>query len=288
MFFSNYHSHSRFCDGRSSMETFVRFALSKGLRKYGFSSHAPLPFHTSWNMVEEDYGDYEKEFYRLKKKYNANIELYLGLEVDYIYNCSDITDSFFQNINLDYAIGSIHYLDKLRGNQYMTIDGPLSDFDRSMNLLYGGDIKKTVLRFYEISQMMVELGGFDIVGHVDKIILHALHYPEFNIRADWYVEVFKHLLLSIKRKGMMVEINTKSLLDRGITYPHQSFYEMIYDLDIPIMINSDCHYPDKVTNGFLQTYSLLYAIGFRGLQELTKDGWKSFPMAHPQTFNTGQ
>ena len=41
---TNYHSHSLYCDGRASMEDFVRFALSEGFTSYGFSSHAPLPF----------------------------------------------------------------------------------------------------------------------------------------------------------------------------------------------------------------------------------------------------
>ena len=47
---TNYHSHSLYCDGRASMEDFVRFALSEGFTSYGFSSHAPLPFSTAWTM----------------------------------------------------------------------------------------------------------------------------------------------------------------------------------------------------------------------------------------------
>ena len=48
---TNYHSHSLYCDGRASMEDFVRFALSEGFTSYGFSSHAPLPFSTAWTMA---------------------------------------------------------------------------------------------------------------------------------------------------------------------------------------------------------------------------------------------
>ena len=47
---SNYHSHCTFCDGRSTPEDFVKFAVSHGFRAYGFSSHSPLPFETFWNM----------------------------------------------------------------------------------------------------------------------------------------------------------------------------------------------------------------------------------------------
>ena len=48
------------------MEDFVRFANSKGVKKYGFSSHAPLPFHTKWTMNEDDFPDYERGFIALK------------------------------------------------------------------------------------------------------------------------------------------------------------------------------------------------------------------------------
>ena len=84
MYWSNYHSHSTFCDGRSSMEDFVKYAIAKGLKKYGFSSHAPLPFSTFWNMNLDDLPEYQMEFYRLKEKYASKIELYIGLELDYI------------------------------------------------------------------------------------------------------------------------------------------------------------------------------------------------------------
>ena len=88
---TNYHSHSLYCDGRAGMEDFVRFALSEGFTSYGFSSHAPLPFSTAWTMEWDIMDDYLSEFHRLKEKYAGRIELYIGLEIDYLdetYNAS--------------------------------------------------------------------------------------------------------------------------------------------------------------------------------------------------------
>ena len=81
---TNYHSHSLYCDGRAGMEDFVRFAISEGFTSYGFSSHAPLPFSTAWAMEWDRMDDYLAEFHRMKKKYARKIELYLGLEIDYL------------------------------------------------------------------------------------------------------------------------------------------------------------------------------------------------------------
>lgn len=273
--FSNYHSHSTFCDGRGSMEDFVRFALSKGIVKYGFSSHAPLPFHTQWTMNEDDYPDYEKEFLRLKEKYAGQIELYLGLEVDYIHHCSDIRNEFFKQTHLDYVIGSIHYLDQLAEHEFWSIDGAFDAFDRGLHQLFDGDIRQAAKRFFEVSSFMIETGGIDIVGHADKITLHGMKYPDFEVTANWFVQLVGEYLELIKRKNLILEVNTKSFSEKGMTFPHQSFYPLIRELDIPIHVNSDCHYPTNVIDGFDATYRLLYQTGFRSVQQLYPDGWRA-------------
>ena len=160
MYWSNYHSHCSFCDGRSTMEEFVKFAIQKGVKKYGFSSHAPLPFLTTWTMKSDDFDDYQTEFYRLKEKYKDKIELYFGLEVDYIDNCSSIENEFFKNKSFDYIIGSVHYLDKLNETDYWSIDGSFDEFDTGLKKLFSGDIRQATERFYEISVKMIEKGGF--------------------------------------------------------------------------------------------------------------------------------
>ena len=72
----------------------------------------------------------------------------------------------------------------------------------------------------------------------------------------------------------MLEINTKSFLELGITYPDVQFFPIIKELEIPIMVNSDCHYPDKVLDGFNPVYELLVKAGFNSTMELTEKGWE--------------
>lgn len=275
MVFSNYHSHSTFCDGRSSMEDFVHFAIAKGIRKYGFSSHAPLPFLTKWTMLEDDFDDYEGEFHRLKTKYADRIELFLGLEVDFIENTSSMKNTFFQDKKLDYVIGSIHYLDKMDDEHFWSIDGAFDEFDMGLKKLYDGDIRAASRRYFEVSQRMIEAGGIDIVGHMDKITMHGSKYPDFNPTDKWFVELAGTYLEKIKKLGLIVEINTKSLENLGLTFPHQSLYPLMRDLEIPVHVNSDCHYPTNVVTGFEATYRTLKNAGFRSMQQLINGSWQA-------------
>lgn len=274
MFFSNYHSHCTFCDGREHMEEFIKYAIAKGITRYGFSSHAPLPFETYWTMKADDYKDYESEFHRLKTKYAHQIELFLGLEIDYIVGCTNAKSVFFSNKKLDYKIGSIHYLDQLPSGDYFSVDGAFKDFRLGMEELYKGDIRLVTERYFELSKEMVELGGFDMVGHLDKITLHGLKFRDFDIQSNWYTDLMVDYLKLIKQKGLIVEINTKSLLEKGITFPDKSYYGLLYELQIPITVNSDCHYPSKVIDGYLETYAALKQVGFRELQQLIDGKWQ--------------
>ena len=275
MNWSNYHSHSTFCDGRSPMEDFVRFALAKNVKKYGFSSHAPLPFDTFWNMKLDDFLDYQSEFKRLKEKYSNVIELFLGLEVDYIHNFLEIKNDLYNTADIDYLIGSVHYMDRLSNGDFWCIDGTFDDFHSGLKILFDGDIRSAVERFFEISSMMVQKGGFDIVGHFDKVAMNASNCAGFSISDVWYRNLVGDVLYQIKNKGLILEINTKSLIDKGITYPDSQFFSLINELRIPIVLSSDCHYPTNVIQGFETTFKALKVAGFTSMHQFVNGNWQA-------------
>jgi len=274
MYWSNYHSHCTFCDGRSTMEEFIHFAIAKGVKKYGFSSHAPLPFNTFWNMKLDDLPDYEMEFNRLKEKYSDEIELFIGLELDYINNFFELDHDLYSTNHFDYKIGSIHYMDSLPQGGFWCIDGNFDDFERGLYQLFDGDIQAAVKRFYEISSLMIGKGGFDIVGHFDKIAFNASKCADFNKNENWYRNLVGDILQQIKNEGLILEINTKSLTEKGVTYPDIQFYPLINELQIPIVVNSDCHYPTNIIDGFEQTFKTLRQVGFNTMHQLMNGAWQ--------------
>lgn len=273
---SNYHSHCNFCDGRSYPEDFVRFAVARGFRAYGFSSHSPLPFETFWNMSRDDMDEYLAEIARLKAKYEGQIELYVGLEIDFLDRTYNASIPYFKDLPLDYRIGSIHFLPLspvLEERNMACIDGAYSEFARTVDAFFEGDIRRMVRRYFEAEMEMVEAGGIDIVGHIDKIYMNGQRYPGFSLDAEWYRRPLLDLLDFVRERGLMIEVNTKNLVKKGETYPHRQFLGELRSRRIPVMVNSDCHYPDLVNDGRAEGFQLLEQVGFDATMELVGGKW---------------
>lgn len=274
---SNYHSHCTFCDGRSIPEDFVKFAISHGFRAYGFSSHSPLPFETNWNMSKDEMPEYLAEINRLQVKYSDRLEIYVGLEIDYLDETYNASIPYFKELPLDYRIGSIHFLpisDQLLEKNMVCIDGSFRDYAHSVIEYFEGDIRLLVKRFFHSTLQMIEAGGIDIVGHMDKIYMNGQKFSDFSFDADWYQEPFNACLDLIAEKGLMMEVNTKNLTQKQETYPKMEYLSRIREMNIPVMVNSDCHYPNLVNDGRREAFTLLKEAGFRTTRELIRGEWQ--------------
>ena len=250
---TNYHSHSLYCDGRASMEDFVRFALSEGFTSYGFSSHAPLPFSTAWTMEWDRMNDYQAEFHRIKEKYAGKIELYLGLEIDYLNEESNPSAARFRELPLDYRIGSVH-------------------------MLFGGDLEQVVRLYYGRLRRMLELGGFDVVGHADKMHYNAACYRPGLLDEAWYDTFVKEYFEDIAARGYQVEINTKSYHDLGTFYPNGRYFSLLRSLGIRVQVNSDSHYPERINSGRPEALRSLKQAGYETVMEMYNGVWQEMPI----------
>ena len=274
---TNYHSHSLYCDGRANMEDFIRFALSGGFTSYGFSSHAPLPFSTAWTMEWDSMDDYLAEFRRLKAKYAGQIELYIGLEIDYLNEESNPSVARFRELPLDYRIGSVHLLYNDKG-EVVDIDVSADKFRTIVDKEFGGDLVRVVHLYYERLMRMVELGGFDIVGHADKMHYNAAVYRPGLLDEPWYDALMQDYFDAIARKDYIVEVNTKAWLDLGTFYPNERYFPMLLEKGIRVQVNSDSHYPERINNGRLQALAALQASGYHTVTERYNNEWKDMPL----------
>ncbi|MGL6177613.1 MAG: histidinol-phosphatase [Tannerellaceae bacterium] len=274
---SNFHSHCTYCDGHAETEAFVKSAIDKQFRAYGFSSHSPLPFRTIWNMNAEDMDTYIKEVNDLKHKYANEIEIYCGLEIDYLSDQYNASSAYFTSLPLDYRIGSLHFITQDAAyKELVCIDGPFSEFKQNVDEYYGGDVQALIKHYYESMSKMVVAGCFDFVGHLDKIYMNASGYKEFDVTSKQYTSQVIDLLHLIKEHDQKIEINTKVLNKKSMLFPHQQFFDTIKQLEIPLMVNSDSHYPELVNDGRAEVLELLKEAGIKTTVELSQGEWKEF------------
>lgn len=271
-FWTNYHSHSHYCDGAGTPEQQVLGAIDQGLRCFGFSSHGPLPFSTSWSMKPERLSDYLKEVQQLKEKYAGRIELYLGLEIDYI----PLVNSIAQFVDrLDYTVGSVHYVDAFDDGTPWEIDATTDVFLKGLVEIHGGDIQNALKRYYGHIRTMVGHDCPDVVGHLDKIKMHNVNGSLFREEEEWYRQEVLLTLESIARAGCIVEINTRGLYKRKqAVYPSHWVIREMHEMKIPVMINSDSHSPAEITACFAETAGRLKAAGYRALRILLQGEWQ--------------
>ena len=274
---TNYHSHCSFCDGRAPFEEFVKEAIRQGFYSYGVSSHAPLPFPTQWTMEWEQMEAYLDEFKNLRSKYADEIELYVGLEIDYLNEESNPSVARFTELPLDYRIGSVHLLYDAAG-EVVDIDCSPAVFKERVDRHFNGDVLRVVRMYFDRLFRMVELGGFDILGHADKMHYNASCYHPGLLDEPWYEALMKDYFSLVASRGYLVEINTKAYDSLGTFYPNSRYWELMKEYQIKILVNSDAHYPERINAGRMEALRLLQAKGFAAVAELHQGSWREVPI----------
>ncbi len=247
---SNYHVHTTFSDGRTTIEEYVQYAISLHFTTIGFSDHVPLSFKVRAHMLPENFDKYIAEVERVRCLYGDKIKILAGLEVDYLSHGKTLYD----RTKLDYIIGSIHFMGMLDEHIAWDIDGGVEKFNYGFSLLYNNDVEKFVTDYFSRIRKMVTEMQPDMIGHIDKIKIQ----PVVNEQASYYQNAVLETLDLIAETKTVIEINTKGL------YAHQlDFYPSAWILlackerKIPICITTDAHQKNALTSGYQQAEKLL-------------------------------
>lgn len=246
---ANFHTHTTFCDGRSSAEEMVQSAIAKGFDLLGFSSHCMYPFSSSWHIPVNNVEAYCAEIRRLKEACKDKIEIRLGFEADYIpdITCPD-KNADYRDFQPDFLIGSVHYIVKEGGN--FTVDDSADTVRANIAKFYTRngdwstlDSRSYVHDYFEAERLMLEKGNFDIIGHPDLIRMRNCRLGIFNENDSFYKEEVKLTADAIARAGVIAEINTGAIArgNMDALYPSDYFLGLLFERGVPVCINSDAH-----------------------------------------------
>lgn len=260
----NFHTHSEFCDGQECLEKYVIAAIENGLNAIGFSPHSPLPFENPWSISHEKINEYLQKAGHLKEKYKDKIEIYTGIEFDYIPGYSDNLNEILKIGLLDYSIGSVHLVKIHNSNETWFIDGKEELFFKGIERFFNNNAKKAVELFYEQTIEMINTQKFDIIGHFDKVKMHNKQ-KLFSTSDKWYKEIVHNVLLEIKAHDIIVELNTRGVYTGKTNeyFPSVDILKQCLLMDIPVMVNTDAHKPDQIDIHFVEAVNILKELGYK-------------------------
>lgn len=252
----NFHGHTQYCDGHADMEDFVTAAIAGGTLHYGFTPHSPIPFPSPCNMSREAVSDYLSEIGRLREKYGDHISLYAGMEIDYLDGTWGPACDCIQSLPLDFRIGSVHFIPADDG--FVDVDGRFDSFKVKMEKYFSNDIEAVVKLFFSQSIRMVEAGGFDIIGHFDKIGHNASHFRPGIESEEWYISEANRLVDCIIDNGCIVELNTKAYHQHNHRlFPSERLLRRVINGGTKVIVNSDAHDPLLIEAGRPEAFELL-------------------------------
>ncbi len=223
------HNHTPLCNHAiGEPKEYVEAALAQKTAIFGFSDHAPMDFDPKYRMSFEQMKEYESEVKNLQKRYHDTITILLGYEVDYL---PGHMDKRVLEADVDYLIGSVHFLDK------WGFDNPefLSGYKER-------DIDEIWQTYFHLIEEMAKSKLFDIVGHIDLIKVFQ-YYPKKKSA----LEYAKPALEAIKKADMALEINAAGYRKPcKEAYPSKEILQEAFNLGIPITFGSDAHDPKQV------------------------------------------
>lgn len=242
--FSDYHTHpqghrvQRY--SRELLQPWVDRARARGLTDIAFTDHDR--FHEG-----VDFGEIE----RLRVA-NPDVEIRAGIELDNDPRTSASGRKWVENNwhNLDFVLGSVHYLDDPNEMFDSVPDGAGQFVGRDVNEMYEAYFR----RIREIAGT----GLVDCLSHLDLIKIHG-HRPCGDVRP-----IIDETLELIRSRNLAIELSTagwRKPVDE--LYPSDAIIKLAMKMGIQFTTASDAHSYAQLGDGFDRLAEKMSILGIR-------------------------
>lgn len=279
MTYSCIHTHTELCDGNGTVEDYCRTAFEKGFVSIGFSAHAPITKKTrlvsDWHLPDELFEKYCFLVHQAQNDWKGKLDVYHGLEVDYIKDYISPSDDDIQILQLDFIIGSVHCVlpqnadidwpkKFLQNEELLCVDGNEAEFQALIAYGWNGDAFALVKSYWDAVIEMCRLGKFDVLGHCDLIKKNNGDNKYFSTKDSRYLRYVEELGSVIADTGIVAEINTGGI-NRGRIqecYPSLDILRIFRKKNIPFTINADAHFPSHLGGNYDTARRALIEAGY--------------------------
>lgn len=222
----NYHTHTMRCHHASAHteREYVEAAIAQGFTRLGFADHTPHPFPDGYvsgiRMTMEELEDYVTTLRALRDEYRGQIEIHIGLEVEYYPALFAGLQQAARDYEIEYFLLAQHFLGNEIGEKHVQRpDTPPDQLRRYCRQLMDG----------------IDTGCFTYLAHPDVI--------RYSGDPAHYEEQMRMLCRHANAADIPVEINLLGLReDRH--YPTEAFWKVAGEEGCKVILGSDAHSAD--------------------------------------------
>lgn len=234
---ANYHTHTWRCNHASgTQEEYVEHALKRGLKILGFSDHSPYIFpgeyYSRFRMRMGKLDGYVETVLALREKYRDQLEIPLGLELEYYPGLLPQLLPVLRDKPIEYLLLGQHFVGDEIGEHYS--GRPTGE--------------EAILRRYctQVCDAM-HTGLFTYLAHPD------LFY--FVGDRKVYQRHMRKIIREAKNCGIPLEINLLGLKE-GRNYPDRLFWELAAEEGCKVVLGCDAHQPQSLSDTAVENKAL--------------------------------
>ncbi|KAG8531541.1 uncharacterized protein KY384_003170 [Bacidia gigantensis] len=216
------------------------------------------------------FDDFYREAKRLKKHYESQITLWIGVEIDWIRPSSqDFIERLQESYQFDLLIGSVHHV------RAIPIDYSADLFNTALQLCGGS--KETLFEdYFDLQYEMLQALKPSFVGHFDLIRLKS-NFPNGSLMdfAGVWQKIQRNLEY-VKLYGGILEINAAGLR-KGLKepYPQKEICQEFAAMGGRFTLSDDAHGVDQVGTNFLTAVAFAESVPVHKLVFLSNSDRRS-------------
>jgi len=256
------HTHTHYSKhATGSVDELVDAAMRRNVAVLTITDHAPFHVDTNNRLLEAELDSYFQDIDRARRRCGGSMKVLAGLECDYMQDSEPYLQRLLNNVELDFVIGSIHYV---------PVDGELVkvwDLPRLQDtaVLDG---------YFDALRGLLSCGLFDAVGHADTLLRGV---PEAVLldRLEAMVPLFSDGRISyeLNASGARKSVYDTHLRHERtgvISYPSRAIIPAMSRAGATFTIGSDAHAPADVGEGVIALLQELVPLGVQTISYYEK------------------